>query len=218
MDDDSGREVYYWEDFYGSVDNQGCGCYDGDSGTDDPFTISSTWFEEESGRECHDVHNPLGDTSVTYCTSSRTECDSRTDRCANATFVKEFSCGPGGLVSTDVMCPSGTTCVSGSCSCPDSDGGWDYFDGGESAGRMDTCIDDFTLREYGCGWTDATGRYHDESREVTCEYGCYDAPLGDICQCWDSDHLVPDQVLSAWRDALAHPGRWRRDLVRRPVH
>jgi hypothetical protein len=192
-DENTGREVYYWEDFYGSVDSHGCGCYDSDSGTDDPFTISSTWFEEESGRECHDVHNPLGDTSVTYCTSSRTECDSRTDRCANATFVKEFSCGPGGIVSTDLMCPSGTTCVSGSCSCPDSDGGWDYFDGGESEGRMDTCIDEFTLREYGCGWTDATGRYHDESRDVTCEYSCYDAPLGDVCQCWDSDHLVPDQ-------------------------
>jgi len=192
-DEGSGRDVYYWEDFYGSVDRQGCGCYDGDGGSNDPYTISSTWFEEEEGRECHDVHNPLGDTYVTYCTSSRTECDSRTDRCANATFVKEFSCGPGGLVSTDVMCPSGTTCVTGRCSCPDSDGGWDYFEGGTSAGNMDTCIDEFTLREYGCGYTDWRGTYHDESRDITCDHGCYEAPLGDVCQCWDTDHLVANQ-------------------------
>jgi hypothetical protein len=192
-DEESGRTTYYWEDFYGSVDRTGCGCYDADSGADDPYTISGMWFEEEEARDCNTVYNPLGGTTVFDCEAARSSCNSRMDRCANSTYVKEFSCGQDGLVTTDIMCPSGTTCITGKCECPDSDGGWDYFDGGENRGVMDYCLDESTLREYGCGYTDRWGVYHPESRDIACEYGCHEAPLGDVCLCWDSDHLAPNQ-------------------------
>lgn len=191
-DEDTGREVYYWEDFYGSVDRRGCGCYDSDSGMDDPFTISTTWFEEEEERDCNTVYNPMSGTSVTHCTSAGTTCDSRMDRCADSTHTLEFSCGPDGLVTNTVLCPSGTLCIVGNCRCPDSDGGWNYFQGGTSEGMRDTCIDEHTLREYGCGFTDTHGTYHAESRDIVCDWGCVDGVLGDVCQCWDSDHLAPD--------------------------
>lgn len=210
-DGDLRRDVYYWEDFYGSVDRRGCGCYDSDSGTDDPFTISTTWFEVETDRDCNTVYNPMSGTSVTRCSSDGTTCNSRMDRCADSTHVMEFSCGDYGLLTNEVLCPSGTLCIVGMCRCPDSDGGWNYFEGGTSEGMTDVCIDEHTLREYGCGYTDARGTYHAESRDIACEWGCHEAPLGDVCQCWDSDHLAPDQYLVRGETHGLTPGggeRW----------
>ncbi len=206
IDENSGREIWYWEDFYGSVDSRGCGCYDGDSGAEDPYTTGGLWLEEEEGRDCTDIHNPMGDTWVTTCTSERTTCNSCADRCVNATFVREFSCGASGPVTQDIVCPSGTTCSTGKCRCPDSDGGWNYYDGGENGDTMDTCIDEFTLREFGCGYTDTRGVYHAESRDVACEQGCFRAPLGDVCRCWDSDHLAADQYSVYGETHYSTPG------------
>jgi hypothetical protein len=202
----TGREVYYWEDFYGSVDRRGCGCYDDDLGLDDPFTISTVWFEEEEDRDCREIPNPMSGTSVFSCSSAGTRCDSRMDRCADTTHVMEFSCSDTGIVSANVPCPSGTICITGKCRCPDSDGGWDYFTAGTSGSRNDYCLDESTLREYGCGYTDSHGTYHSEYRDITCSQGCYEQPLGDVCQCWDTDHLAPDPYSqfgeTRWRDGF----------------
>ena len=116
----------------------------------------------------------------------------RSDTCRDLSTVREYSCGPTGWFSTDVRCGADTACSNGMCQCQDSDGGWNYYDGGSARGYTDTCLDSDTLREYGCGAAAGGERVYtgspgcDMPVRVLQWTGTYGIPV-HTCRCEDTD-------------------------------
>jgi hypothetical protein len=185
-----GRDtIWYWQDFYSTIMDNGCGCYDSDNGANDPYSRGYVLDESVEGGSCGiDVFgHPTG------CTILHSQCSaSRGDVCVDLSTVREYSCSPTGIVSTDVPCGGDTACSSGMCQCVDSDGGWNYYEGGRARGYTDTCLDQDMLREYGCGAAAGGNRYSPDSMDVQCPFGCYSGPgtaySGAYCRCDDTDH------------------------------
>ena len=120
------------------------------------------------------------------------ECSSpQGDTCRDLSTVREYTCSPAGIVSTDVPCEGETACGNGVCQCLDSDGGWDYYEGGRARGYTDACLDEDTLREYGCGAAAGGNAYSPDLQDVQCPFGCYSGPgtaySGAYCRCDDTD-------------------------------
>ena len=192
-DDPLGRDVWYWEEFYNSMGADGCGCYDSDLGANDPYSRGYVSNESTDSAGCTYVTNPItGGSAGGTCSPDRSTCSSqRGDMCVNLSHVREYSCGPTGWYGMDVRCEGeASACRDGRCRCIDSDGGWNYYDGGSARDYTDVCIDGDTLREYGCGTTDVAGHYHPDYTDVFCERGCVNGSYGsaDFCACEDSDH------------------------------
>jgi len=175
-----GRDEYYWEFFYGEVSDNGCGCYDSDDG-EDIFSQGYVFVESESISDESSGYIIPSEPGASHPPSSfhddrRSECSEErfTDECVGTTQVREYSCGSDGVINQTVRCPSDApSCSGGRCICPDTDGGWDYYNQGTVFGNTDECLDYERLREYSCG----------DSRDVRCPYGCEDG----ACVCQDSD-------------------------------
>ncbi len=165
------NERYYWEDFYGSVSDTGCGCYDSDG---------NNLFEEGYALD-ENVINQSCNWELSQCIPPRSTCEQYNDRCINSTHIEELLCGPDGLESQIIKCPS-EVCESGRCTCPDTDGGWDYYSQGTVLGNTDYCLDSSRLAEHSCG-LDSFGNFIADTRTVRCEYGCENG----ACVCQDSD-------------------------------
>jgi hypothetical protein len=182
-----GRDaIWYWEDFYTTIGSDGCGCYDSDSGANDPYSRGYVLNETVEGGSCgfDSFGHPTG------CTARRSQCSSpRPDTCRDLSTVREYSCGPTGWFSTDVRCGADTACSNGMCQCQDSDGGWNYYDGGSARGYTDACTDADTLREYGCGSAGGGNTYTPDHQDVTCPRGCVEGRYGygAACRCEDTD-------------------------------
>ncbi|MFA5266485.1 MAG: hypothetical protein WC379_00820 [Methanoregula sp.] len=191
-DAELGRDVWYWEEFYTRIGADGCGCYDSDLGTNDPYSVGYVSNETTAGGGCTYRVNPVTGESVGgECRPERTECsNSRGDVCINLSYVREYSCGTTGWFSTDVRCGDNTACSYGKCQCQDSDGGWNYYDGGSARGYTDTCLDSDTLREYGCGSAAGGNTFEPDHMDVTCDRGCRNGTygLGASCRCGDTDN------------------------------
>lgn len=178
-DRENDRDTYYWEDIYGSVSSTGCGCFDSDG--QDLFEHGFVLTEYVEEGSCSQVGT--GAYSQMACSPYKSDCNQFSDRCVNSTHVKEYYCGSNGVNDRTVECPY-EYCDSGhgSCACPDTDGGWDYFQQGTVAGETDYCISSRALKEYSCG-LDASGDFIADSGVVTCPYGCDNG----ACSCQDSD-------------------------------
>jgi hypothetical protein len=174
-----GHEIYYWEDFYGSVSSNGCGCYDSDG--DDLFERGTVYVENaESG--CELEEGPPGRPDRLEC-SSGSNCEQFSDRCVNSTHIREYYCSADGVNSRIVKCPYETCSrLLGKCICPDTDGGWNYYTRGTVLGHNDSCSSPTTLQEYSCG-LDSNGNFIAAVRSVPCPYGCENG----ACVCQDSD-------------------------------
>ena len=185
---DDGDELYYWDEFYTMIMRNGCGCYDSDNGENDPYSRGYVSNESVGGGFCgYDRYmNPTG------CTVLHSDCSApRSDSCPNLSYVREYSCGVSGYYSTDARCEGDTACSGGICQCQDSDGGWNYYEGGRARGFTDTCLDSDTLREYGCGAAAGGDTFAPDHQDVTCPYGCYNGSgtyyTGAYCRCDDTD-------------------------------
>jgi hypothetical protein len=193
-DETLGLDVQYWEDFYTLIGSDGCGCYDSDNGINDPFTQDYVSNESSERAGCTYHVDPItGASAGGSCGPDQSVCSSpRRDVCVNLSYVREYSCGPDGWFSMEVRCSGDTACSSGACQCQDSDGGWNYYEGGRARGYTDTCLDEDTLREYGCGAAAGGNTYTPDFQEVQCPYGCYSGPgtsySGAHCRCSDTDH------------------------------
>jgi len=172
------EDVYYWEEIYGSVGSNGCGCYDTERGRPSRYERGTVYAEdiEERGR----ITGGGGGWSIFATIASN--CRPLADECVSSGTVREYYCGPNGVESQTVRCPPDMLCLEGRCTCPDTDGGWDYFNQGTVAGQTDYCINTTLLREFSCG-TDAYFNFIAVSRNVSCEYGCDNG----ACVCQDSD-------------------------------
>jgi hypothetical protein len=192
--EDGGDTVWYWQDFYTSVGNDGCGCYDSDNGENDPYSKGFVLNESVEGGNCAEPYiDDMGRSHGGGCSLLSSQCSGpRSDTCRDLSTVKEYSCGPMGWFSTDVPCGGETACSNGVCQCLDSDGGWNYYEGGRARGYTDTCLDDDTLREYGCGSAAGGNTYSPDLQDVQCPFGCYSGPgtaySGAYCRCDDTDH------------------------------
>ena len=187
-DEDGGRDIWYWEDFYTTISDSGCGCYDSDGGDNDPYSRGYVSDESVEGGFCgfDAFGNPTG------CTVLHSECSGpQGDTCRDLSTVREYSCSSNGIVSTDVPCEGETACGNGVCQCLDSDGGWNYYEGGRARGSTDACLDEDTLREYGCGAAAGGNAYSPDLLDVQCPFGCYSGPgtaySGAYCRCDDTD-------------------------------
>ena len=179
---------YYWVDFYNYVSNNGCGCYDTDGGANDPFGRGTVYVENVEAGGCDLTYNHMGEHTGGSCLPVRSVCERFSDSCVNSTHVKELYCGPNGVSNQTVKCPPGTTCSVGRCYCPDTDGGWDYFNVGTVLGHTDECLNSDWLREYSCG-SDPDGNFIADSIDIRCAFGCEErAGGGGACTCRDSDH------------------------------
>lgn len=184
-DDLISGERYYWEDAYDLVMRDGCGCADPDG--DDPYVRNAVVTETETGGGCSGPPPGAPPSAPSlFCTASRASCEQTSDACVDDHTVREYSCGPGGLVFHDVACPeTDPVCEQGRCRCPDTDGGEDYYRQGTLLGNTDECFTlspgEERLREYWCG------RVGDDlvagTTVVECEFGCEDG----ACVCKDSD-------------------------------
>jgi hypothetical protein len=180
VDDVTGREIYYWEDFYGSVSNNGCGCYDSDGGLD--TVVSGAVYVEHAESDCEirEVADAVGSTQPRLECSSESDCNRFNDRCVNSTHIQEYYCDLNGVNSQIVRCPyESCDSLHGTCTCPDTDGGWNYYRQGTVAGSTDYCIDSSTLLEFNCG-LDFRGSFIADSRLIGCPYGCEDGAC--VCQ------------------------------------
>ena len=191
-DDELGRDIWYWEEFYTRIGADGCGCYDSDGGANDPYSVGYVSNETTAGGGCSYQVNPMtGESIGGECRPERSECSNpRGDVCINLSYVREYSCGTTGWFSTDMRCGDNTACSYGKCQCQDSDGGWNYYDGGSARGYTDTCLDSDTLREYGCGSAAGGSDYEPDHMDVTCERGCRNGTysMGASCRCEDTDN------------------------------
>ena len=185
-DADRERDVYYWEDIYGMVDENGCGCRDSDGM--DAETHGTVTREVVEGSGCHYVS--VGGQTRLFCDPIHSTCEQPGDRCIDDNTVEERVCTAQGVQSVAVHCTF--ACESGRCTCPDTDGGWVYFRQGSVLDHTDYCravpraddphFVDWVLTEYNCGLDDA-GNFIADHREVTCPYGC---EAGE-CLCEDTD-------------------------------
>jgi len=171
--------IPYYEHFYDLVSNDGCGCNDRDGL--DYFKRSVVQKETITTIRVSSMLQPT-------CIS---ECDEnvRVDRCVDDEHVEEYICTSDGVSSTIVRCPRG--CSDGACNCPDSDGGWDYYNSGGFFPRygeyvFDRCIDKDYLKEVSCGGINTeTNEIIPEYKTIKCPYGC-DTDR-NACICKDSD-------------------------------
>ena len=145
---------YYWESFYNYVDNNGCGCFD------DGMTI----YVEETGG-CDVVIDEMGRSHGGDCHGGKSNCRRVSGGCVNDTHIEEYSCGPNGIIAEIIPCPVGKMCIRGRCTCPDTDGGWDYYNVGTVLGHTDECFTPDWLREYSCG-SDPDGNFIVDSRDI----------------------------------------------------
>ncbi len=185
-DADLDREVYYWEEIYDLVDENGCGCRDSDG--DDTTVTGAATREVVEAWGCHDVS--AGGRTRTFCDPERSTCEQLGDVCIDDNTVRERVCSGRGLESVARDCTY--ACEFGRCTCPDTDGGWVYFRRGSVLGHTDFCTAvvneedphfiDWVLTEYNCGLDDA-GNFIADHRSVTCPYGC---EFGR-CLCEDTD-------------------------------
>jgi len=163
-------ECYYRNN--GLVSENGCGCMDSDRrnifepGQVNVETVINEVIEHPVyGLRCR----------------ARSDCDVVSyDRCTGNTLT-EYYCNSDGVGSYAVECPAG--CYGGTCNCPDTDGGWDYYNRGTIAGETDECVDSTNLREWSCGQVDSSGNIVPEDKVVSCPYGCENG----ACVCRDSD-------------------------------
>jgi len=174
-------EIYYWEDVYGSVNSNGCGCFDSDG--EDIFEagyVKSEYVEQASWQP-----NTGSQKNIDYlCEPGRSDCNQEWDSCLSDRQVKEYICGENGIEEKIENCPTETPfCILGRCVCPDTDGGQNYYERGELFGNIDKCLDEVTLEEYTCGIFNSYP--YARSETVECLGGC-DAALG-ACVCEDSD-------------------------------
>ena len=180
------RDVYYWEEIYDLIDENGCGCRDSDGM--DTTTDGDASREVVEPFHCRDVS--AGGRTRTFCDPDHSTCEQLGDRCIDDNTVEERVCTGQGVQSVAVHCTF--ACESGRCTCPDTDGGWVYFRQGSVLDRSDYCravvnaddphFVDWVLTEYNCGLDDA-GNFVADHREVTCPYGCEDG----ACLCEDTD-------------------------------
>jgi len=185
-DADRERDVYYWEEIYGMVDENGCGCWDSDGM--DTATHGAATREVVEPWGCRDVS--VGGHTRLVCESEQSTCEELGDRCIDDNTVLERVCNEHGLQHVEVDCEF--ACEFGRCTCPDTDGGWMYFREGTVLDHTDYCravvseddphFTDWVLTEYNCGLDDA-GNFIADHREVTCPYGC---EYGE-CLCEDTD-------------------------------
>jgi hypothetical protein len=177
---ENGREIYYWQDFYGMVDNHGCGCYDSDGGLNPVDSRGAVYTESTTGG-CEYVPGPMGDGQ--HRCDSRSSCTAQHDMCHNSSHIKEFHCTPEGLGYEILQCPD-DYCdnIRGVCRCPATDGGYEPYTRGELEGNVDYCISDYRLMEYYCGSTAEPGLII-SSLTVNCPGGCSDG----ACVCEASD-------------------------------
>lgn len=180
-----GEDLYYWEEIYGYVDNNGCGCRDTERGRPSRYEGGTVYAENIIINEIvlTEFTSPATGGRV-WNTSARitSNCEQFVDECVNSGTVREYYCGPNGVESQTVRCPPNMLCSEGRCTCPDTDGGWDYYNRGTIDGQTDYCINDTLLREFSCG-TDAYFNFIAASRNVSCEFGCDHG----ACVCRDSD-------------------------------
>jgi hypothetical protein len=177
------EDVYYWEEIYGHVDNDGCGCRDTERGRPNPYERGTVYAENIEGRGRNAITSQLtGGKGWTIFATIASDCKPFVDECVSSVSVREYYCGPNGVENQTVRCPPDMLCSEGRCTCPDTDGGWDYYNQGTIDGQTDYCINTTWLREFSCG-TDLRGYFSAVSRNVSCEYGCVD----DACVCQDSD-------------------------------
>jgi C1A family cysteine protease len=186
------RDVYYWEDIYGAVGDDGCGCSDSDP--DDLFTRGTVLLEKFEPYDCR-VFNVMGHMR-TICDTDRSSCTTYSDRCASDSTVEEVSCDPQGGVDREVFACPFDTCENGRCVCPDTDGGWRYYQRGTVLGLTDNCFTvrvgdtvESWLQEYNCG-LDASGDFIADTRNVPCHFGCEDG----ACLCEDTDGGIEADV------------------------
>ncbi len=172
-------DLYYWWDFYGQVDDRGCGCYDSDEGND-PEERGAVYSESVYSGCTSIPREPSG--FVTHCDSS-SGCGVQNDICFNETHIREYFCGPNGVESEIVRCPD-DHCdrVRGACRCADTDGGFEPYVQGELNGSEDYCDGGYYLYEHYCG-THSDEGLNVITRGVSCPYGCEDG----ACVCQDSD-------------------------------
>ena len=171
----SGR--YYWEVMFDSISNNGCGCFDSDGL--DIFASGFVAAEYEEPGETISYDN------FVFLVPSQSKCNETQDECVNESTVREYVCGPNGMDYNDIDCPVGTPiCNAGRCTCPDTDGGRNYYARGTVLGNSDRCMDEDTLLEYSCG-QDELGNFIANPHEVECPGGC-DSDR-DACVCEDSD-------------------------------
>jgi len=170
-------DVFYTELWYDWVSNNGCGCRDTDRGLY-YFEKGHLYVENVSGRFFPGVSgggHPVPDRCQPLSDCERFD----EDRCVNSTQLMELYCDSRGTGSYVVDCPEG--CAEGACTCPDTDGGRDYYVQGTVADHTDECIDSRRLREYICGIED--GNIVAVPIEVTCPISCDEG----ACVCRETD-------------------------------
>lgn len=175
---EEGRDVYYWEDQYDLVDSTGCGCGDSDGGAD-PFIKGFVYVEVCETRTIYQG-GAIGE-RLPIMTGSCSCRQVGEDHCSSdGRSLIEYICTADGVQEVVIPCPGG--CSDGVCSCSDSDGGVDYYTAGTSGTMVDRCIDESTLREYLCGYSETRG-FYTETEDYGCPYGCLDG----ACICEDTD-------------------------------
>ena len=175
---EEGRNVYYWEDQYDLVDSSGCGCGDTDGGLD-PFTRGVVYTEVCDTKTVYQGGAPGERLPVMVGSCSCQQAGE--DRCSDdGKTLIEYICTEDGVQEVKIPCSGG--CRDGICSCSDTDGGVNYFEAGTIGGMTDVCVDETTLREYSCGYSESRG-FFIKSETYTCPYGCRDG----ACICEDTD-------------------------------
>jgi len=181
----SGELSYYDEgtrylECYDIVSENGCGCIDSDG-----YNIfeQGVVYVETVGKE-----DLFGPPEVGYICRAWSDCDVFGRDSCDGNTLTEYYCDSRGPGSYTVKCPLG--CSRGACNCPDTDGGWDYYNRGTIAGETDECIDSTHLREWSCGRIDSAGNIIPDDKIVDCPYGCRDG----ACVCRDSDGGINYEV------------------------
>jgi len=185
------EEIFYWEDIYDSVAGNGCGCSDSDGINKFEAGYVST---EYTARSSWQPNLEPGTPGSWICNPGSSDCNRQWDECASTTQVREYFCGENGIEEIILDCPAELPlCNMGRCTCPDTDGGLNYYTYGVVSTDpvvADQCLDEDTLREYTCG-VDATGNLIADPHDVDCPGGC-DA-VAHACACVDTDGgFTPD--------------------------
>ena len=188
-------DVYYWEDFYDGIDDEGCGYIETDSGRD-YFTRGDIRREElATSSIVPGIDGPPGSGGGEPICTGTSRCPvTNQDSCSSEDILVEYyfyddSYTGLGLERTTVNCPFG--CEDGQCVCGDTDEGWNPYNFGwietylgsrTRTNYSDDCRNADELIEYGCTWSSYDG-FEIESRVVDCPYGC----MGGACSCQDTD-------------------------------
>ncbi|MCA9552162.1 MAG: thrombospondin type 3 repeat-containing protein [Myxococcales bacterium] len=175
--------AYYWTWTYDLVGADGCGCRDSDG--DDPFNRGTVFVEGVEPQTI--LATPQWGDGSAAIDPARSVCSETEDYCVASDTVREYTCGPGGIQHRDRPCPvEAPVCENGRCTCPDTDGGVNYFRVGTLLGESDECYlasdGELRLWELYC-WRDQYDRLSAQGMSVLCPYGCH----AGACRCQDSD-------------------------------